>query len=312
MLAHSLLVLAALTATAAPVPPEDASGLRWKFEKGQTFYQVQTTRSSQTVTVAGSDLKQTQSLTYVMSWTPEKQDGDRWILKQRIEAVKMEIDMGGNTIAYDSTKPKAAKGALDDFFAALIGCELHVTLDRTYQVQKVEGAEKLVKKLTGDRPEMQALLQGLLSEDALKEMANPMPISAPKGRVEKGDYWVREKVTDLGAVGRWVGRWQCSHAGKEGRNIKLKVDAVKVEFQPPKADAATPLPFKITASDFKSKNIAGWLLFDPAKGRMHSAEMSMDLEGELTIEIGGQAQTMHMMQSEKTTWTVSDSNPLKK
>ena len=77
MLAHNLLVLAALTATAAPVPPQDASGLRWKFEKGRTFYQEQTTQTVQTMSIGGSDVKQTQSQTLVISWTPEKEDGDR-------------------------------------------------------------------------------------------------------------------------------------------------------------------------------------------------------------------------------------------
>ena len=312
MLAYNLLVLAALTATAAPVPPQDASGLRWKFEKGHTFYAEVTTRTEQTMSIMGTDTKQTQLQTFVFSWTPEKEDGDRWILKQRVEAVKMKIDIAGNTIEFDSTKPKGAKSAFGDFFAALVGSEFRVTLDRTYKVHKVEGHEELVKKLSADNAEMRTLLQAILTEDALKEMVNPMPISAPKGGIEKGDYWLREKTTDMGSVGRWTMRWLYTHAGKEGRYIKLKLDAVKVEFAPPKEDAGGALPFKITGTEFKTKNTSGVLLFDPDKGRLHSVEMGMDLEGDLTIDVGGQASAVHLIQSQKTTWKVSDSNPLAK
>jgi Family of unknown function (DUF6263) len=310
MLGHNLLVLAALTATAAPVPPDDASGLRAKFEKGRTFYQEMTCHTAQTMNVLGQEIKQTQTQTYVTSWTPEKQDGDRWLLKQKIEAVKMEIEIGGNTITYDSTKPKAKKEPIDNLLGALVGSEFRVTLDNGFNVLKLEGREKLIKKLVADGPEMEAMLRGILSEDALKETANPMLVAAPRRKLDKGDYWVSEKSQDLGPIGRWTGRWQYLHAGKEGKLIKLKLEAIKYEFQPKKDAVAGELPFAITASDFKTKNSTGVILFDPEKGRLHSAEMNMDLEGNMTVTIGGEESRIHLVQTQKTTWKASDSYPL--
>ncbi len=295
MLAHNLLVLTALAATAAPLPPDDPSGLRWKFEKGHTFYQEVTTHTRQTMKVMGQEVKQTQEQTFILSWTPEKEDGDRWLLKCRIEGVKMEIDIGGTPISYDSTKPK-----------------VRVTLDRRFQVQKVEGRDDLVKKLTADRPETRALMQGLLNEDVLKEMTNPMLVTVPRRGLGKGDYWVCEKTTDLGPIGKWVGRWQYVHAGRESRLVKLKLDVLNFELQPPRDDGPSPLPFHVRASDFKTSKTTGVILFDADKGRPHSAEMSMDLEGDLTIEIGGQESKVHLSQTQKTTYKASDTNPLLK
>lgn len=89
----------------------DASGdkalLKWKFEKGKTFYQKQVTETKQTMKVMNSDVVQTQKQTFYFSWTPESQDGDKWIIKQKIEGVAMDIDIGPQKIAYDSTAKDA-------------------------------------------------------------------------------------------------------------------------------------------------------------------------------------------------------------
>jgi hypothetical protein len=311
MLAQNLLVLAALTATAAPLPNQDAPGLRWKFEKGRTFYEQMTTRTDQTMTLMGTEVKQVHKQTFVFSFTPEKQDGDRWVLRQKVEAVKVDIDVGGSKIAYDSTDPKAEKGALGDFMQALVGTEFRVTLDRNYTVEKVEGREELLKKLTAANPLSEALIRSLLSEEALKELANPMLISVPRREVDKGDYWVRETRTDMGPVGAWVARWQYVHMGKEKGLIKLKAEALKVEYQAPQ-DGGGALPFTVKGADFKSKSMSGTVLFDPEKGQLRGAEMSAEIEGALTIDVGGQESKVQLKQTQNTTYQVSDHNPLAK
>jgi hypothetical protein len=302
-----LLLLAALAAPAAPLPQE-SSGLVVKFEKGRTFYQTITTHTDQTMKVLGQEVKQSQNQTFVLSWTPEKRDGDSWVVKLKVEGVKMEIDIGGQKMAYDSTRAKKEKGALDDFLAALVGSEFHVTLDRMCQVQKVEGREEFIRRLAAANPQSEAMLRQVLSEDALKQMANPVLVTAPRRQVDKGDYWVKEERTDLGAVGSYVGSWQYVHMGKEGKLVKLKADALKFEYQPSAGGGG--LPFTVKSSNLKAKNATGVILFDPEKGRLHSAEMSMDMEGELTIDVGGQESKVELSQTQKTTYKVSDTNPL--
>jgi hypothetical protein len=302
-----LLLLAALSAPAAPLPPEP-SGLVLKFEKGRTIYQEMTTRTDQTMKLLGQEVKQTQKQTFILSWTPEKQDGDCWVVKLKVEGVKVDIDFGGTKIAFDSTKPKKKDGPLDSFFVALDGSEFRVTLDKTGKVHRVEGREAFVKKLAEANPATEAMLHQLLTEDALKQMANPIVVSPPRREVEKGDFWVKEDRTDLGPVGSVVARWQYVHMGKENKLIKLKAEGIKFEYEAPAAGG--PLPFTVKASNLKTKNATGSILFDPEKGRLQSAEMVMDMEGEMTIEVGGQESKVELVQTQKTTYKVSDTNPL--
>src|SRR5688500_6757620 len=95
-------LLATLACVAAPVP-DDPVICRWKLEKGKTFYQQVTSDTRQEMKVAGQNIVQTQKQTFVYSWTPLRQEGANWVLRQRIDDLQMEIDIGGNKITYDST-----------------------------------------------------------------------------------------------------------------------------------------------------------------------------------------------------------------
>ena len=110
-----------------------------------------------------NDVRQVQKQTFYIRWTPEKKADGKWILTEKILGVKMDIDIGGPPIQYDSTKPGNANGPLSDFFKALVGAEFKVVLDRDYRVQKVEGREEFVKKLVEANKQMKPLLDQILS-----------------------------------------------------------------------------------------------------------------------------------------------------
>jgi Family of unknown function (DUF6263)/Sigma-70, region 4 len=142
------------------------------FDMGKFFSQAMTTKTKQTMKVMGSEVVQTQDQTFYFSWTPEKQDGDNWIVKQKIEGVKMAIDIGGNKVEYDSTKDQQGTNPLADFFKAVVGAEFTLTIDKNMKVSRIEGREKFVDGLGKANPQMKPLLEQILSEQALKEMAD--------------------------------------------------------------------------------------------------------------------------------------------
>jgi hypothetical protein len=110
-----------------PAFAQEKSTLKWKFEKDKSFFQKMTTTTKQNMKVGDNEVKQDQSQTFYFSWTPVKQDGDTWELKQKIEGVTMSIDIGGNKISYDSTKDTGeAANPLSEFFKALKGSEFVV------------------------------------------------------------------------------------------------------------------------------------------------------------------------------------------
>jgi hypothetical protein len=73
-------------------------------EKDKTFYQTMTTTTNQTMKVMGTDVTQNQEQTFYFSWTPIEDVKDNKVkIKQKIIGLKMNIDIGGSKINYDST-----------------------------------------------------------------------------------------------------------------------------------------------------------------------------------------------------------------
>ena len=175
-----------------------------EFEIGKTFYQTMTTETKQTMKVLGSDITQVQSQTFWYSCTPvEKKDG-KWIIKQKIEGVKMSIDIGGNKISYDSTQPAPQASPLGEFFKAMVGSEFKLTLNKDFKVEKIEGREEYLKKLSESNPPMESLLKQILSEETIKEMAEPTFAVLPGKRVRPGDTWTCKSKLSMGPMGNYA------------------------------------------------------------------------------------------------------------
>lgn len=306
----ALLVVVGLT---VPAQAQDAVTLKWKFEKGKPFYQEMTTETKQEMTVMGMKINQTQKQTFIFSWTPVNEKDGNWIIKQKIEGLKMDIQIGGTPITYDSTKDANATNPLGDFFKALIGAEFTITLDKNMKVTKVEGREEFLKKLTSANQQMEPLLKSILSDDALKQMADPAFAIAPDKAVKKGDTWKRESKLNMGPIGTYESTYTYTYEGQDDKDknlAKIKVDTA-LKYVPPGAGAGAGLPFKIISADLKSKDATGTALFDVQKGRLVSLDLSLKLEGKLTIDISGMNSEVQLNQEQKTTVKTTDANPVK-
>jgi hypothetical protein len=291
----------------------EGTPLKWKFEKDKTFYQEMKTETKQTMKVMGSEVVQNQDQTFYFSWTPTKVEGDTVTIRQKIEGVKMSIDIGGSKINYDSTAAQPASNPLSDFFKQLVGAEFTLTLDtKTMKVTKIEGRDKFVENLVKANPQMKPLLEQILSEEALKEMADPTFAAIPAESVAKGQTWTRETKLNMGPIGTYENSYKYTYEGPDGKLQKIKVDTT-LKYVPPSETTPTGgLPFKIKSADLQSKDASGTILFDTEKGRVDKSEMNIKLEGKLSIEIGGQTTTVELSQTQKTTVTTSDTNPIKK
>jgi hypothetical protein len=311
-LALLCLVGLALPAFAADDKPVT---LKWKLEKDKPFYQEMTTTTKQSMKVMNSDVNQNQTQTFFFSWTPTSQDKDgNWTIKQKIEGVRMSINIGGSNIDYDSTKEQGAPNPLSDFFKQLVGSEFTLTVDKDMKVTKIEGREAFVKKLSAANPQMEPLLNQILSDKALKEMADPTFASVPNKEVKKGESWTKETKLDMGPIGTYDNTYKYTY---EGKDDKEKLEKIKVEttlkYTPPSENAAgNPLPFKIKSADLKSSNAGGTIWFDAEKGRIDHSETSLKLTGELNIEIGGQTTKVELNQEQTTTVKTTDKNPVEK
>jgi hypothetical protein len=291
------------------------SKLEWKFERGKAFYQTMTTKTEQNMKVMNNDVKQTQTQTFYFSWTPLEQGPDgKWKLEQKILGVKMDIDIGGAPIKYDSTATTAAGNAsnpLSDFFKALVGSSFTVTVDpKTYKVTEIKGRDEFVNKLATANKQMKPLLDKILSEDALREMAEPTFGVVPNDTVEKGKKWTKKTTLDMGPIGKYENEYTYTYEGPEKNLDKIEV-ATKLSYLPPgQAEGVGGLPFRIKSAKLESKDSKGTILFNREKGRVEKSDMAVNLGGSLDIEIGGQQTKVDLEQKQTTEISTSDTNPV--
>lgn len=304
------LAVVALVSSRADAQEKQSFGL--KLEKDKAFYQKTQTIVAQIIKVQGQDLTQKQETTFFYKWTPEKQDGDKWVLKQKVEGLYMSIDISGNPIIYDSAKKEPAGSAsnpgLMDFFKNLEGTEFTVTVNtKTWAVEKVEGKEELAKKLGAGSAQMDSLLKKILTEDSLKQMADPTAGLLPTDPKAANDKWERKSVLNLGPVGTYDVKYDFTYKGKEAAPLN-HLD--RIEIAPTIAYKAPTdnegLLFKIKSGSMDSKALdpdqpASVVLYNSALGRIHKATVSLKLEGSLQVGIGGQDTKVDLSQRQTTT-----------
>jgi hypothetical protein len=296
--------------------PKDAGKVKltWKFEKNKTFYQTMETTTNQTMHVMNNDVTQKQKQTFYFSWTPIKEEGDKWTLEQKILGVKMDIDIGGSPIRYDSTAANNPNNPLSEFFKALVNSTFTVTVDtKTYKVTEVTGRDDFVKKLVNANKQMQPLLDKILSKDALREMAEPTFAVIPNETLEKGKKWKKESKLDMGPIGEYTNEYTYTYEGADPKDKNLEKIGVdtKLTYAPPKkTEGLGGLPFRIKSAKLESKDSKGTITFNREKGRVDKSSTSIKLTGSLEIEIGGQQTKVDLSQDQTTEVTSSDADPI--
>jgi hypothetical protein len=306
------------TPPAPPPAPAGAATLQWKLAKGQTFYQELTTETKQNMKVMGMDVNQTQKQTFYLAWTVTDQDPQgNWVIKQKIEGVKLDITIVGNNINFDSTASNPpTNNPLSDFFRALVNKEFTLTLGKDMKVTKVEGRQEFLKALVQANQQMEPLLNKILSEDALKQMADPtFGMLPPNPTVKKGESWERPSDLNLGPIGSFSTKTKYTFEGMDDKNpdlAKIKAETTLTYRPPAGTEPSEGLPFKIKSADLKSKEGTGLVFFDVKKGRLDNSNMKLTLEGNLTIEISGNATPVELKQEQTTTVKTSDSSFIKK
>jgi hypothetical protein len=293
--------------------------LVWKaFDGKDKFYQEMTTVTEQKMKVMDMEVKQTQTQTFFIEWTPEKSDKDSWTVKQKIIGVVMNINIGGNSIPFDSRLKEQPANPLTDFFAALVGTEFTLTIskkDEDYmKITKIEGRKEFIDRLVKTNQQLDTLLKQILSEEALKQMADPTFAAIPTKKelrekgVKVGDSWDNTSKLDMGPIGTYT--THSKYTLKEVKDKKATIDVTtSLEYAAP-ASKSGALPFEITSGDLKGKDGKGTIVFDLDKGLIKSSSMDLTLGGKLKITIAGQPTEVTLDQTQKSTLTTLEKNPI--
>jgi RNA polymerase sigma factor (sigma-70 family) len=284
----------------------------WKFKKGQSFYQILTMKTMQNMEVMGNDVTQKQEQTFYFQWTPEKKANGKWIIAWKILGVKMDIDIGGAPITYDSigAADNNASNPLGEFFHALVGMEFKLVFDaKTLEIHRIDGRDEFVRKPGVANKQTQPLIDKILTEDALREMADASFASLLMEPARPGDSWTKMRQRDMGPIGAYRTTSRCTYVGvKDGLDKITVVSSLKYPL-PAKKDGIEGLPFVIREAAMSGKG-SGVLLFDRVKGRLARTELNLKLAGTLSIEIASQPTQVKLSQTQQTTVQTMDINPL--
>jgi Family of unknown function (DUF6263) len=285
--------------------PVKGSGEELKFkafdEKASPFFQEVDTYTTQVMKVMGQDVKQVQKQTFYIEWTPKPKDKQgNYVVEQKVVGVKMNIDIGGNTITFDSFAEKQPQNPMTDFFKALMKQKLTFIIMPDLKVDKIEGREEFIKSLSETNPAIKTLLDTIMSKDALTKMAEPTWWAVPSKAVSKGDTWTKTSELNLGPIGKYDTKFTFTYEGPvQTKQDKIKIDA-DLKYTQPSKDS-TGLPFTIKSAKLESKNGTGEAFFDRAAGRIDSSKLTMKLEGTLTIEVGNMATEISLNQDQTST-----------
>jgi hypothetical protein len=302
---------------AAPADPKAGAPagdnpLAWKFTKDVPFYQELTTKTTQNIKVQGLDVGQNQEQTFYFKFEPIKQEGDTWTVKQTIDGVKMKIDIAGSPVSYDSTNEAAPGGtntALSEFFKALKGSQFTLTIGKDMSVQKVEGREEFIKKLIQSNKQLEALLNKILGEEAIKQMADPTFGVVPPAPKKVGESWTKPVKLTLGPLGTYENTYTYTYAKQTGDLAEIDVK-VALKYTPPSADQGETLPFKIKGGKIEQtpddKTNKGKVTFNTKTGRIESSTMSVKMSGTLSLDIGGTTTEVSLTQDQTTDVKTSD------
>jgi hypothetical protein len=318
----------ALTLSHPTRAQDRAFALKFKDDKGALvpFYQEMYTEVNQHIKVQGQDLPQQQKSWFYYQWTPVKEekvkegaeDVTKWTVKQKIEGLKMNIDISGNPINYDSTKadtPGAAGNpGLVEFFKNLKDSEFTVTLGKNYKVEKVDGKEAFVAKLGAGSAQMDQLLKKVMTDDALKEMSDPTYKLFPDAPKKKGDKWEKTSKLNLGPIGSYDLTYKFTYLEPDKEGPKKDFDKIEVEtiinYTAPKENAEGLLfrikeGSKLTSDPAGSK---GTVYYDPKAQRIDEATINIKLKGDLVVVIGGTDTKVELTQEQKTVIKTADTS----
>ena len=297
--------------------PAADNPLSLKFVKDTPFWQEMVTKTIQNIKVQGLDVGQNQEQTFTFKFDPKKQEGDKWIVQQTIEAVKMKIDIAGSPVSYDSTNENAASGtntALSEFFKALKGSQFTLTIGKDCTVEKVDGREEFVKKLVSANKQLEQILNKILGEEAMKQMADPCFGVVPKDPKKVGDKWNKVVKLSLGPLGSYENTYNYTYTKQNGDMAEIDV-TVELKYTPPPADqGAETLPFKIKAGKIEQvkdeKANRGKVTFNTKAGRVETANVSVKMTGSLTLDIGGTTTEVSLTQDQTTEVKSFATNPV--
>ena len=270
------LVLFVATATAAPVD------LVLKFPPGQVDKFVMTMDMDQTITADALPAPQKQKIKMGMDMLLKVAESDDKGAKVEMtfDRMNMSMSMLGKEMSFDSAKDKPAADNPLSGMAGIVGVKLTLHFTPAGKVDKVEGIDEMVKKLTAKPGNAIAgqMLKQAMNEDQIKQTFNSGFAEALPGKaIEIGDTWESNVSQNVGGMAMKMKSQNKLVAVEEQGGHKI----AKIEFTGDgKLEGAPAGGPKLKLDQLKQK---GTKLFDLDRGAFSQADTEQSMKGSMSI-----------------------------
>jgi hypothetical protein len=273
--------------------------LQYHWKQGEAITYTTTLKTDSTVSgmPGGGDVTLSQTMTQRIKLLPAAVAPDGTVtLQQTIEAVSVEMSTPMGKVAYDSADSSSAdkdeaSAALGKVFGGIVGVTLSVTMAPSGAIQRIDGTQKALDKITQDLPQergaaqMAQGLKSVLSESAIRASLEQSFPRLPPQAVKPGDKIAGTQTMTLKSV----------DGGVAAIDIAL---ALKQESTPPMG----PSGMTVKIGDSHG---AGSLTFDVAEGRITAASMKTDMPSTMTAT-GPDGRPTTMKNTTKTSMSMEE------
>lgn len=262
--------------------PTGAVELKLKWLKGERVVQDMDMKQNMELAIPGQPAPLKQDMTmgqeYGLTVLSETPDGGHEVEMEFLSA-RMGSTMGGKTLLdYDSAKSSAEDktNPVADLFGKIVGSKIQFFLDASNEVQRIEGVEALVARLTsGAQAAALAPLKSMFNEGYFKQMMSANRFMPPKA-VQPGDTWPVQMEFPMGPLGTMVMNYSFTFESWQRHG---KRNCARLEFQgtiTTKPDpGAKPAGMSMSILDGSTSGVS-W--FDPELGKTIDTSMNQDMK----------------------------------
>jgi Family of unknown function (DUF6263) len=273
----------ACAVVAAAARADDATELRWRFKKGQTFAYLLKHREVRTVEVGDTKFETTTNSEYEWEWTVRETDSDGVAtLDLKLKALRVNSTGKEFDFQYDSAKATESaddfKKKLANFYDQLRFGKYRLRLKPDGRIAEVYGFDKLLNEVTPGTQVAEFYGYNLRDESIGWFMQLALGV-LPDRAAKPGDKWKVPAQAKWAGLGEVTGQteWALDKPVKVGDRMcqQLKADGSEtMEVDMRWGDA----PLRGT---LKTSKLTGTVKFDANAGAVQASEVRAEFAGDL-------------------------------
>ena len=282
-----------LNTTSKFTAPAGAMEFKLKWPVGERIVQSLDFKVTSEMTVPNQPAPIKQDITmgqeYGLTVLKEDPDGGHEVELEFL-SVRMKMDQGGKTmIDYDSAKKSTGDkanpvaGPVAAMFQKIIGAKIQYFMDASNQVERIEGVDALVGRLTtGGAADMSTVFKSMFNEGYLKQIMDGSRY-LPSKAVQPGDTWPIQMEIAEGPLGTMNVDNTVTFQSWEQRG---KRNCARLEFQGSfKSNPDSDAKMAGMSMSISDGNTSGVAWFDPELGMVIDTTMNQDMKMNMTMPV---------------------------